>query len=143
MKTWNAKPGEVDRKWWLVDADGQTVGRMASKIAQVLRGKNKPQFTPHVDTGDFVVVINTDKMRFTGAKWDDKKYYTHSRYIGSLKEKSAKELLEKDSTKIVTAAVKGMLPKNKMASKLLMKMKTYTGAEHPHAPQKPETLALN
>jgi large subunit ribosomal protein L13 len=85
MRTWNAKPGEVDRKWWLVDADGLTVGRMASKIAQVLRGKHKPQFTPHVDTGDFVVVINTDRMKFTGAKWDNKKYYTHTLYIVSLK----------------------------------------------------------
>ena len=125
MKTWIAKPNEVERKWWLVDADGLTVGRMASEIAQVLRGKNKPQFTPNVDIGDFVVVINTDKMRFSGAKWSDKKYYTHSRYIGSLKEKTAQQLLEDDSTKIIKAAVKGMLPKNKLATKLLSKLKTY------------------
>ena len=143
MKTWIAKPEEVERKWWIVDAEGQTVGRLATKIATKLRGKDKPQFTPHVDTGDFVVVINSDKIRFSeDKKFLDKKYYRHSRFFGSLKEISAKELLEKDSTQIVKKAVRGMLPKNKLAVQQLKKLKIFTGAEHSHAAQKPELLNL-
>ena len=142
MKTWNAKPNEVDRKWWVVDATDKAVGRLSSEIAKVLRGKNKPQFTPHADAGDFVVVINSDKVKFTGQKWDDKTYYSHSRFFGSLKELSAKEMLEKDSAAIITKAVRGMLPKNKLSRQQIKKLKIYTNAEHPHAAQKPEALTI-
>jgi large subunit ribosomal protein L13 len=140
MKTFNAKTGEVDRKWWIVDASGQTLGRMATQIATVLRGKDKAIFTPHVDTGDFVIVINSDKIKMTGKKWTDKKYYRHSRFFGSLKSLTAEELHQKDSTQIISFAVEGMLPNNKLASALLKKLKVYKGAEHPHNTQKPETL---
>lgn len=143
MKTWNAKPNEIERKWWLVDASGKTVGRLATEIAKILRGKNKPEFTPHVDAGDFVVVVNSNKVNFTGTKWDDKKYYSHSRFFGSLKELTAKEMLEKDSTQIIKKAVRGMLPKNKLSYGLISKLKVYTGGEHPHAAQKPEALEIN
>lgn len=142
MKTWNAKPNEVDRKWWVIDATDKAVGRLSTEVAMILRGKNKPQFTPHADAGDFVVVINSDKVKFTGQKWDDKTYYSHSRFFGSLKELSAKEMLEKDSAQIVTKAVRGMLPRNKLARQQLKKLKVYTGAEHPHAAQKPEALTV-
>lgn len=142
MKTWIAKTDEVERKWWIVDADGQSVGRLATQIAMRLRGKNKPTFTPHVDTGDFVVVINTGKLRFTGDKWNSKKYYRHTGYFGSLIETSAKEQLEKDSTEIIVKAVRGMLPKNKLANQLITKLKAYDGAEHPHSAQKPEPMTL-
>lgn len=142
MKTYSAKTGEVKRNWWVVDAKGQTLGRMATQIATLLRGKNKPQFTPHVDTGDFVVVINSDHIQLSGAKWTDKKYYSHSRYFGGIKSLSAAEQREKDSTFIVTEAVKGMLPKNKLSRDLIKKLKVYTAAEHPHALQKPEALTL-
>ncbi|MCB0414426.1 MAG: 50S ribosomal protein L13 [Bdellovibrionales bacterium] len=143
MKTWNAKPQEVERKWWLVDAENQTVGRLATRIANKLRGKDKPTFTPHVDTGDFVVVINADKMKFTGNKLDDKKYYSHSRFFGSLKETSAREMFEKDSPTIILKAVEGMLPKNRLSRQLLKKLKAYSGAEHPHQAQKLEALSAN
>ena len=142
MKTWSAKPEEVQRKWWLVDATDKTVGRMASEIAKVLRGKNKPEFTPHIDTGDFVIVINTDKVKFTGAKWNDQKYYKHTGYFGSIKEVTAAEQLEKDSTEILKAAVVGMLPKNTLGRQQGMKLKLYAGSEHPHSAQQPETLNL-
>lgn len=142
MKTWNAKPEEVTAKWWLVDATDKTVGRMASEIAVILRGKNKPEFTPHCDTGDFVVVINTDKVRFTGNKWKNQKYFKHTGYFGSLKEVTAEKQLEKDSTEIVKSAVRGMLPKNTLGRQQGMKLKLYTGSEHPHAAQKPEALNL-
>ncbi len=143
MRTYSAKNGEIERKWWIVDAKGQTLGRMATQIAQVLRGKNKPVFTPHVDTGDFVVVINSDLIEMTGNKWDEKTYYRHSRYFGSLKSLSAKEQRIKDSTFIITEAVKGMLPKNKLARGLIAKLKVYTGNEHPHAVQKPSALSFS
>jgi large subunit ribosomal protein L13 len=142
MRTYNAKTGEVKRNWWVVDAKGQTLGRMATHIATILRGKNKPQFTPHMDTGDFVVVINSDHIQLSGAKWTDKKYYSHSRYFGGIKSLSAAEQREKDSTFIVTEAVKGMLPKNKLSRDLIKKLKVYPAAEHPHAMQKPEALTL-
>jgi len=141
-QTYSAKPGEVERKWWVVDAKGQTLGRMATQIANVIRGKNKPQFTPHVDTGDFVIVINSDKIEMTGAKWSQKKYHRHSRYFGSMKSMTAEAQRQKDSTFIITEAVKGMLPKNKLARTLITKLKVYTAAEHPHAKQKPEALTL-
>ena len=144
MKTWNAKPEEVERKWWIVDATDKTVGRLATQIAIKLRGKDKPQYTPHIDTGDFVIVINSGKVKFNGSqrKWTDKKYYTHSRFFGSLKEISAKELLEKDSTQIISKAVQGMLPGNRLARQQLKKLNVYTGAEHPHTAQKPVSLSL-
>lgn len=142
MKTWNAKPGEVEAKWWLVDATDKTVGRLATEIATVIRGKNKPTFTPHVDTGDFVVVVNSDKVKFSGDKWLSQVYYRHSRFFGSLKQLNAQQLLEKDSTKIVTEAVRGMLPKNKLSRKIIKKLKVYSGGEHPHDAQKPQALSL-
>lgn len=138
-----AKPEEVERKWWLVDATDKTVGRLATEITNKLRGKNKPQYTPHVDTGDFVVVINSDKVRFSSPKkFDDKKYYSHSRFFGSLKEVTAKEQLEKDSTEIIKKAVKGMFPGNKLGKQQLSKLKVYVDANHPHTAQKPESLNI-
>lgn len=142
MKTYSAKAGEVERKWWIVDAKGQTLGRMATQIAGVLRGKNKPQFTPHVDTGDFVIVINSDKIEMSGNKWKEKEYFRHSRFFGGLKSLTAEQQKEKDPTFIITEAVKGMLPKNKLSRELIMKLKVYAGAEHPHAIQKPEALTI-
>jgi large subunit ribosomal protein L13 len=142
MKTWNAKAGEVEQKWWIVDASGKTLGRMASEIAKVIRGKTKPTFTPHVDTGDFVVVINSDKVEMSGNKWNDEKFYSHSRYFGSLKELSAAQLRQKDPNRVVLEAVKGMLPKNKLSSQVIKKLKVYAGAEHPHSAQKPEALTF-
>ena len=140
--TFNAKADEVERKWWIVDAADQKVGRIATQIANVLRGKNKPIFTPNVDTGDFVVVINTDKMVLTGSKWEDKKFYRHSRFFGSLKELTAAQMKEQDSAFIIHEAVRGMLPTNKLSRHIIQKMKAYSGAEHPHASQKPEALTL-
>ncbi len=138
MKTWVPKQDDKQEKWWVVDAADKTVGRLATELANVLRGKNKPQFTPHADMGDFVVVINSDKVKFSGNKWLQKKYYTRSRFFGSLREMTAKELLEKDSTQIIYKSVQGMLPKNKLSNKIIKKLKVYPGAEHPHATQKPE-----
>ena len=142
MKTFNAKAEEVERKWWIVDASGQRVGRVATHIANILRGKNKAIYTPNVDTGDFVIVINTDKMELSGTKWADKKYYRHSRFFGSLKEKTAAEMKQEDSTFIFHEAVRGMLPTNKLSRSVISKLKTYTGAEHPHAAQKPEVYTI-
>ncbi len=141
-KTWSAKPGEVAQKWWIVDATDKTVGRLATEVARVLRGKNKPEFTPHVDTGDFVIVVNSDKVRFSGDKWNTQTYYRHSRYFGSLKELSAAQMLEKNPSEIVAAAVRGMLPKTKLGRQLAKKLKTYNGPEHPHSAQKPESLVI-
>ena len=143
MKTWMAKKGEVERKWWLIDAENKRVGRLATEIANLLRGKNKPQFTPHVDAGDFVVVINADKVELSGNKIDDKVYYRHSRFFGSLKETTAREMLEKDPTKVIEFAVKGMLPKNRLSRQLLKKLKAYPGADHPHDAQRPEAYSVN
>ena len=143
MKTWSAKEGEVDRNWWIVDANEQTVGRLATRIAEILRGKDKPQFTPHVDTGDFVVVINSKGLKFSGNKLDDKVYYRHSRHFGSLKETKAKDLQAEKPDEILMKAVRGMLPKNKLSSKLLTKLKVYPGFEHPHDAQRPQALTIN
>lgn len=143
MKTWMAKTEEADRKWWLIDAADQKVGRLATQIANILRGKNKPEFTPHADAGDFVVLINAEKVQFTGNKWNDKKYYRRSRYFGSLKETTAKEMVEKDPTHIIYHAVEGMLPKNRLSRQLISKLKAYPGSEHPHHAQKPEALTVN
>lgn len=142
MKTWNAKPGAVEMKWYIVDASGKTLGRIATQIATILRGKNKPTFTPHVDTGDFVVVINSEKVEMTGNKWDDEKFYSHSRYFGSLKELSAAQLRQKDAAQVVVEAVAGMLPKTKLSKRLIHKLKAYSGPNHPHASQKPEALNI-
>lgn len=142
METWNAKTNEVERKWHIIDAGNQRVGRVATVVANIIRGKNKPIYTPHVDTGDFVVVINTDKMELTGTKWDDKKYFRHSRFFGSLKEKTAAEMKKEDSTFIFSEAVRGMLPTNKLSRHILLKLKVYPGSEHPHSAQKPEAYNL-
>jgi large subunit ribosomal protein L13 len=140
MKTWNAKPGEVERRWYLVDAEGKTLGRLATQIANTLRGKNKPQYTPHVDTGDFVVVVNAEKVVLTGKKLDDKIYYRHSGYPGGLRERTAREQLERRPTEVLRTAVKGMLPKNRLARRQITKLKIYAGPEHPHGAQNPQPL---
>jgi large subunit ribosomal protein L13 len=142
MKTYSAKPGEISREWYLVDADGQTLGRLATLIADTLRGKRKPVFTPHVDTGDFVVVVNAEKIVVTGNKLDQKMYYRHSGYPGGLKSRSLREQLERRPTEVLRVAVKGMLPKNRLAKQQLTKLKIYAGPEHPHASQNPQPLNL-
>jgi len=142
MKTFVAKEHEIEKKWLLVDAEDRILGRMASQIAMRLRGKHKPIFTPHADTGDFVVVINADKVAMTGAKWDKKMYYRYSGYIGGLKQISARKLREKRPEEIIRLAVKRMLPKNSLGRRQLKKLKIYAGAEHPHQSQKPEKLEL-
>ena len=143
MKTISAKPGSVERKWFVVDLEGQIVGRAASQIASVLRGKNKPEFTPHVDTGDFVVAINAEKVVFTGRKLDQKRYYRHTGYVVGIKEISAAELLEKKPEEIIRRAVKRMLPKSNLGQSLLGKFKVYAGPDHPHQAQQPQPLQLN
>lgn len=142
MKTYMAKNEEVARNWHIIDVTGIRVGRVATHVANLLRGKNKPTYTPHVDTGDFVVVINTDKMELTGGKWDTKKFYRHSRFFGSMKEKTAAQMKEEDSAFILKEAVRGMLPTNKLSRHVLMKLKAYPAAEHPHASQKPQAYSI-
>ncbi|SMC18895.1 LSU ribosomal protein L13P [Desulfacinum hydrothermale DSM 13146] len=142
MKTISAKFDADGRKWIVVDAEGQVLGRLASKIAMRLRGKHLPTFTPHVDTGDFVVVINADKVRLTGRKWDQKVYYRHSGYVGGLKATTAKKLNQDHPERLIEYAVKGMLPKNRLGRKLLKKLKVYKGTEHPHEAQQPEKVVL-
>lgn len=137
MKTYSAKPHEVEAKWYIIDAEGQHLGRLAVTIANILRGKNKPEFTPHVDTGDFVVVINSAKVKVTGKKETDKMYYRHSGYPGGLKSANFKQLMEKDPTAALEKAVKGMLQGNSLGAKQLKKLKIYAGTEHPHAAQNP------
>lgn len=136
--TWFPKASELDRQWWVIDASGLRIGRLATKVADLLRGKHKPTFTPHLDNGDFVIVINTDKMQLTGNKWNTKKFYRHSRFFGSMKEKTAAEKLEEDSCFLIEDAVKGMLPDNRMSYAFLKKLKTFKGAEHDHAAQRPQ-----
>jgi large subunit ribosomal protein L13 len=140
MKTWNAKPGEVERLWYVVDADGKTLGRLATEIAETLRGKRKPQYTPHVDTGDFVVVVNAEKIVVTGAKLEQKLYHRHSGYPGGLRTRTLAEQLERRPTEVIRSAVKGMLPRNRLARQQLTKLKVYAGPEHPHGAQNPEAL---
>ncbi|MCD6561234.1 MAG: 50S ribosomal protein L13 [Deltaproteobacteria bacterium] len=142
MKTFVAKEREIRRKWYLIDADGKVVGRLATEIAVRLRGKHKPIFTPHADTGDFIVVINADKVVFTGRKWDNKIYYRHTGYIGALKEITAEKLREKRAEDILRYAVKGMLPKNSLGRRQLKKLKIYTGSDHPHEAQQLEKLEI-
>jgi large subunit ribosomal protein L13 len=140
MKTQFAKKGDIDRKWYVVDAKDIVLGKLATKVATYLRGKNKPVFTPNVDTGDFIIVINADKIRLTGKKVTDKVYYHHSGYIGGIKAQTAKELLEKKPETIIEKAVWGMLPKNRLGRTMIKKLKVYRGAEHPHQAQTPEIL---
>ena len=142
MKTWNAKTEEADRKWFVVDAAGLRLGRLATHVANILRGKNLPTFTPHADVGGFVVIINSDKIEMTGDKWNSKKYSRHSRFFGSLKEKTAEQMKENDSEFIISEAVRGMLPVNKLSKTLITKLKVYKGPEHPHAAQKPEAFVI-
>jgi large subunit ribosomal protein L13 len=141
VRTYTAKPGEIQRNWWVVDADGKNLGRLASEIAIVLRGKNKPQYTPHVDTGDFVVVVNAEKIAVTGKKLTDKLYHRHSGYPGGLKTRSLGQMLQLRPTEVLRKAVKGMLPKNRLAAQQLTKLKIYAGPKHPHVAQKPEELS--
>lgn len=138
MKTWFANSESVDKKWLLIDANGKSLGRLATQIADIIRGKNKPTFTPHADTGDFVVVINAKNVTMTGNKWDEKTYYRHSRFFGSLKEFRAKEMRESDPVFLLQEAVEGMLPKTRLSRQIIKKLKVYADGEHPHAVQKPE-----
>lgn len=140
--TYMAKPGEVERKWYIVDAEGQTLGRLSSEVASLLRGKHKPQYTPHIDTGDHVIVINAEKINLTGNKLRDKKYYRHSQYGGGLKETTAAEMLQKRPERLIELAVKGMLPKGPLGRKQAKKLHVYSGAEHKHQAQQPEKYEL-
>src|SRR6187401_429195 len=142
QKTWTAKPGEVSRDWYVVDADGKTLGRLATQIADTLRGKNKAQYTPHVDTGDFVVVVNAEKIAVTGQKLDQKMYHRHSGYPGGLRSRTLREQLERRPTEVLRKAVKGMLPRNRLGRAQIGKLKIYVGPEHPHEAQSPEPLKL-
>ena len=138
MKTYSAKPGEIQRDWYVVDAEGQTLGRLATQIADRLRGKGKPQFTPHVDTGDYVVVVNAEKIAVTGKKLDDKMYFRHSGYPGGLRSRPLREQLERVPTEVLRKAVKGMLPRNRLGRQQLTKLKIYAGPDHPHGAQEPK-----
>ena len=142
MQTYMANPDKIERKWYVVDAEGCTLGRLASGVASVLRGKNKPQFTPHVDTGDYVIVVNADKIKVTGKKMDQKIYYNHSDYVGGMKETTLKEMMAKKPEKVVELAVKGMLPKGPLGREMYTKLFVYAGLEHKHAAQKPEVLTF-
>ena len=142
MQTYMANPDKIERKWYVVDAEGCTLGRLASGVASVLRGKNKPQFTPHVDTGDYVIVVNADKIKVTGKKMDQKIYYHHSDYVGGMKETTLKEMMAKKPEKVIELAVKGMLPKGPLGRQMIKKLHVYAGAEHGHEAQKPEVLTF-
>lgn len=142
MKTFSAKAAEVEREWWVVDAEGETLGRLATRIASILRGKHKPIFTPNVDTGDFVIVVNADKVAVTGAKLDQKIYYRHSGYPGGLKERTLREQLQRAPERVIETAVRGMLPKNKLGRAMFRKLKVYAGPTHPHQAQQPKPLAI-
>ena len=142
MKTYMANPDKLEKKWYVVDASGVVLGRLASEVAKVLRGKNKPEFTPHVDTGDYVIIVNAEKIKVTGKKLDQKVYYHHSGYVGGMKETTLKEMLDKHPDRVVKLAVQGMLPKGPLGREMLKKLHVYTGPEHPHAAQKPEELTF-
>ena len=142
MNTYMANPDKIERKWYVVDAEGCTLGRLASGVASVLRGKNKPQFTPHVDTGDYVIIVNADKVKVTGKKMDQKIYYHHSDYVGGMKETTLKEMMAKKPEKVLELAVKGMLPKGPLGRSMIKKLHVYAGPEHNHAAQKPEVLTF-
>ena len=142
MNTFMANPDKIDRKWYVVDAEGCTLGRLASEVANVLRGKNKPIYTPHVDCGDYVIVVNADKIKVTGKKLDQKIYYRHSEYVGGMKVTTLRELLAKKPERVIELAVKGMLPKGPLGRSLYTKLHVYAGAEHTHAAQKPEVMEI-
>ena len=142
MKTFMASPATIDRKWYVVDATGMTLGRLASETAKVLRGKNKPIFTPHIDTGDYVIIINAEKVAVTGKKLDQKMYYHHSDYVGGMKETTLREKLAKKPEQVIELAVKGMLPKGPLGRQMYKKLFVYAGPEHKHAAQKPEVLTF-
>jgi len=142
MKTYSAKARDIKRKWCVVDATDKILGRLASNIAARLRGKHKPVYTAHVDTGDFIIVVNADKVRLTGKKWSDKLYHHHTGYIGGIKTVNAEELLSKKPEELIRHAVRGMLPKNSLGRTMLSKLKVYTGADHPHQAQQPEELSI-
>lgn len=142
MKTYQAKKEEVEHQWYLVDAEGKVLGRLATELAKILRGKNKPIYTPHVDTGDFVIVVNAGKVALTGKKMKDKIYYHHTGYPGGIREMTAEKLLAKKPTEMIRIAVKGMLPKNSLGRQMIQKLKLYAGAKHPHEAQKPVPLQI-
>ena len=142
MKTYMANPDKIERKWYVVDAEGQTLGRLSAEIAKVLRGKNKPVFTPHVDTGDYVLVVNADKVKVTGKKLEQKIYYHHSDYVGGMKETTLKEMMAKKPEAVIELAVKGMLPKGPLGRTMIKKLHVYAGPEHAHQAQKPEVLTF-
>ena len=142
MNSFMANPAKVERKWYVVDATGYTLGRLASEVAKVLRGKNKPIFTPHIDTGDYVIIVNAEKIKVTGKKLDQKIYYHHSDYVGGMKETTLKEMMEKKPERVIELAVKGMLPKGPLGRQMFTKLHVYAGAEHPHTAQKPEVLTF-
>ena len=142
MKTFMASPATIDRKWYVVDATGLTLGRLSSEVAKILRGKNKPIFTPHEDTGDYVIIVNAEKVKVTGKKLDDKIYYHHSKYVGGLKETTLREMMAKKPEKVIELAVKGMLPKGPLGRQMYRKLFVYAGPEHKHAAQKPEALTF-
>ena len=142
MKTYMAHPDKIERKWYVVDAEGQTLGRLAAEVAKVLRGKNKPEFTPHIDTGDNVIVINAEKIKVTGKKLDQKVYYHHSDYVGGMKETTLREMMAKKPEQVIELAVKGMLPKGPLGRTMIKKLHVYAGAEHAHQAQKPEVLTF-
>lgn len=141
-KTQSAKNEEVERKWYVIDADGEVVGRLCTKIASMLRGKHKPSYTPHIDTGDNIIIINAEKVRFTGSKLDQKVYQRYSGYPGGQKERTAREMMQKKPIAIIEKAVRGMLPKNRLGRQMFRKLYVYEGTEHPHAGQQPEQLEL-
>ena len=142
MNSYMANPDKVERKWYVVDADGQTLGRLASEVAKVLRGKNKPIYTPHIDTGDYVIVVNADKIKVTGKKLDQKIYYRQSDYVGGMKETTLREMMDKKPERVIELAVKGMLPKGPLGRAMIKKLHVYAGPEHNHAAQKPEVLTF-
>ena len=142
MKTYMANPDKIERKWYVVDAEGQTLGRLAAEVAKVLRGKNKPEFTPHIDTGDNVIVINAEKIKVTGKKLDQKVYYHHSDYVGGMKETTLREMMAKKPEQVIELAVKDMLPKGPLGRTMIKKLHVYAGAEHAHQAQKPEVLTF-
>ncbi|SDN41432.1 50S ribosomal protein L13 [Desulfonauticus submarinus] len=142
MKTYSPKPEEISRNWFIVDAEGKTLGRLATEIAKRLRGKHKPEFAPHLDCGDFIVVINAEKVSFTGRKRDQKMYYWHTGYPGGIKSRTLGQMLESKPEQVILKAVKGMLPKNRLGRKLLKKLKVYRGTDHPHQAQQPKPLEI-
>lgn len=142
MKTYMASPEKIERKWYVVDATGHTLGRLSSEVAKILRGKNKPEYTPHVDTGDNVIIINAEKINVTGKKLDQKIYYNHSDYVGGMRETTLREMMDKKPERVIELAVKGMLPKGPLGREMYTKLHVYAGEEHAHQAQKPETLTV-